>query len=73
MPDYICKNCGRYTNSLCSPYNYGEAPPYCYGAFVNGKWIKGCRFEKGSIFMKAYVKHLITGKPIQYFLPREEQ
>ena len=40
----------------------------CYAAYENGKWGKGCSFDKADDFMKAYVMHLITGKDVKSFL-----
>ena len=72
MSTFICKGCNRTTNSACSQYNRGNAPDYCYAAFVDNKWVKGCGFDKGDAFAKAFAASLITGKDISTFLKKEK-
>ena len=68
MTVFICKGCGRQTNSVCSEFNKGKPPNCCYAALVDGKWVKGCGFERADDFSKAFAMSLITGKPIASFL-----
>jgi len=67
MPTYICKGCGKETNSVCSQFNRGNPPDFCYAARVGDKWVQGCGFDRADDFSKAYAASLITGQPITRF------
>ncbi|MCW7076412.1 MAG: hypothetical protein OCU18_03860 [Candidatus Syntrophoarchaeum sp.] len=71
MTVFTCEGCGRQTNSACSEYNQNDPPTSCHAAFVDGKWVKGCGFEKADDFSKAFAMSLITGKPAESFLSGE--
>ena len=61
MPEIICRNCKRTTNTglsywINSPDGRADL---CYATFINGKWEKGCGYEKADNFTKQYVDKLI--------------
>lgn len=70
MTIYICKGCGRETNSVCCQFvhQFNEMPNYCFAAREDGKWVKGCGFDKADAFGKAFTMHLITGESTESFL-----
>ena len=74
MTVFTCKGCGRPTNSVCCELNRGEPPNHCYAAWEDGKWVKGCGFDKApTAFLKAYAAHLITNRPVSDFSKREAE
>lgn len=64
MPSAKCK-CGYVTNSAVSNYAtvkpFGE-PTECYARMVEGKWQRGCAYDRASEFMKEFVNDLVEGK-----------
>lgn len=48
MPSGICKGCGRITNSTTSNWWFTKdfQPTECYVAWVDGKPVKGCGYDK---------------------------
>lgn len=70
MTVLICNGCSRQTNTACCHHHRGNPPDYCYAAWEDGKWVKGCGFDKADDFSKAFAMHLITGKPTEDFIKR---
>ena len=49
MPSGICGGCSRITNSTTSDWWFTATRDHateCYAAFVDGKWVKGCAYDK---------------------------
>jgi hypothetical protein len=48
MSGCICATCGKITNTAVSNYwdNRGGKATECYAAYVDGKWVKGCGYDK---------------------------
>lgn len=65
MPSAKCKGCGHSTNSTTSNYWFvkpiGE-PTECYARFVDGKWEKGCAYDKADSMTKSLVDGIIKEK-----------
>lgn len=60
MPVTKCGGCGRQTNSCTSNYwTRNGKPTQCVGAFVDGKWAKGCFYKEASQFEQEFVDGLI--------------
>lgn len=63
MPSAICKGCGRATNSTVSNYWWCEPdkrPTECYSAYVDGKWVEGCAYNRITGFDKYFATKLIN-------------
>lgn len=66
MPSAECTNCGKVTNSATSDYWSPDKKEIgvvtkCYAAFVDGKWVKGCCYERLEPHKKATMDKLIKG------------
>jgi len=64
MPSLICNNCNKITNTACSNHlspcrNDGKANE-CYCYFEEGKWEKGCAWEKLSDMEKRLFFNMIV-------------
>ncbi len=63
MSDIVCHICGRVTNTaVCewlNPRREDGKANHCYAAFVNGKWEKGCAYEKCDSWTKPTVDNLL--------------
>lgn len=65
MPVVQCQ-CGSTTNSAVSDYweqlaKGGKRASYCLVAWINGKWEKGCGFDKADVASKKFALELIEG------------
>ena len=64
-PVGICKGCGRQTNSATSDYWHKDRKPTeCYAAFVKGKWVKGCAYDKTGDFERDFADGLIARRGV---------
>lgn len=61
MPSGKCRGCGKITNSACSNWWFceGEGADECYAAFVDDKWVKGCKYENAQPPMKMFTDHML--------------
>uniref|UniRef100_A0A6M3K9G7 Uncharacterized protein n=1 Tax=viral metagenome TaxID=1070528 RepID=A0A6M3K9G7_9ZZZZ len=74
MSTFVCRGCGKLTNSTCSQFNRGNPPEVCYAAYdENQNWVKGCGFDEAGDFDKAFAMSLITGQPITDFIKKKEE
>lgn len=70
MPAFTC-SCGEQTNSACSNYFQAKVdneymPKFeCYARMINGKWQKGCAYDRAHTFDRNFADKLIT--------PQEEE
>lgn len=73
MPIATCTGCGRKTNSATSNYCAdtemdGKTPKeifvttQCYVAFVDGKWVEGCVYNKIEPWQKLLYEKLLKNK-----------
>ena len=49
MPSGICIGCNRVTNSTLSNWWFTDTFDHateCYASFVDGRWVKGCAYDK---------------------------
>jgi hypothetical protein len=59
-----CNRCGRTTNTAVSNHIDGRWPgekaEYCYAAWYNGKWVRGCaKDEEYDDFMSGFIEKLL--------------
>jgi len=61
-----CAGCGRQTNTAVAEWldqrrEDGKAH-CCYAAWVDGKWVKGCAYDKADpVCVKPFVDRLLAG------------
>jgi|WetSurSiteA1Bulk_404760.scaffolds.fasta_scaffold00195_26 hypothetical protein len=72
MTVFVCQGCRRDTNSVCCNSKRGQPPTKCYAAWEEDHWVKGCGFDEASDFDKAFAMHMITGRPTENFLVKED-
>ena len=62
MSVIVCANCGRTTNTAVCDWieNTDGKADTCYAAWVDGKWVKGCGYDKIVMLSdRAYVDGLL--------------
>ena len=63
MPTAKCK-CGSITNSAVSNYWFNDGhPTKCYARFVDGKWTKGCAYDRADYATRISVDNLPKSTP----------
>lgn len=75
MPGATCTNCGKLTNSATSNYwlrteadgktpKEGGVATECYAAFVDGKWVKGCKYDNARSWRKKMLEKLLENRDV---------
>lgn len=62
MPAGICRGCNRITNSTTSNWWDTDTKDHateCYASMVDGKWVKGCAYDKMDRSNKYSLVHFV--------------